>query len=331
MKRHKPFLRKPLLMAGAAALSYAGVKALLDLRPGADADFFNWTGPTAKGVDVGSAKIDLPIMYYRDDCFMGVFTAAYEPVRGLLPSRELYPVMASVGRAADTARAMMVVIAFNYMETSVGPYGEIGIVIPCTYGRQAPPLLPLALEARYPGWGGFVLHLPVTSRVAHDGGRKIWGYTKFVADMDFQKRPAFQRVRLAEGDAHILTLTVQQSGLTLKDNRPLITYSVLNGQLLKTTIPSRSVYQMGLTPGSGQLELGNHEIADELRSLDISTTPIATKNYLTRSGILPAGQPLGPADRPHLGRVTQDRDFGRLTVNYDDAGETIDLYARLRS
>ena len=98
MKRHTSFLRKPLLMAGAAVLGYAGVKALLDLGPGADADFFHWTGPTAKGVDVGSAKIDLPIMYYRDDCFMGVFTAAYEPVRGLLPSRELYPVMASVGR-----------------------------------------------------------------------------------------------------------------------------------------------------------------------------------------------------------------------------------------
>ena len=127
---------------------------------------------------------------------------------------------------------------------------------PCTYGRQAPPWLPLALEAKYPGWGGFVLHLPVTSRVAHDAGRGIWGYTKFVSDMDFFKRPAYQRVRLAEGDSHILTLTVQQSGLTLKDNRPLITYSVLDGQLLKTVVPSRSVYQLGLTPDFGQIGTG---------------------------------------------------------------------------
>jgi len=123
MKRKRSFLRTPLLIGGAAVLGYAGVRALLDLRPGADVDFFRWTGPTAKGIDVGSVKVDLPILYYRDDSFMGVFTAAREPVRALLPSRQLYPVLASA------ERAMLVVIAFNYFETSVGPYGEIGIVI----------------------------------------------------------------------------------------------------------------------------------------------------------------------------------------------------------
>jgi hypothetical protein len=106
---------------------------------------------------------------------------------------------------------------------------------------------------------------------------------------------------------------------------------VLNGQLIKTVVPSRSVYQLGLTPGAGKLELGDHEIADELRRLDISAMSIATKNYLTRYGILPAGEALGAADRPHTGHITQDRQLGRLTVNYDDAGETIDLYARWRS
>lgn len=321
-RKDRSFSLSPLFLAGVAALGYAGVRALLGLRPGADTDFFQWTGPTAKGVDVGSARVDLPVMYYRDDSFMGFFSAAYEPVRALLPSRELFPVTLPNGRAT------LAVIAFNYMETSIGPYGEVGIAIPCTHQRQAPPLLPLILEGQYPGWGGFVLHLPVTSLVARDGGRVIYGYTKFVADMDFQKRPAYQSVRLAEGDAHILTLTVRQRGLPLKDNRPLITYSVRNGELIKTSVPSRAVYQLGLVPGSGRLELGDHPIADELRSLDISTTAIVTKNYLTRSGILPAGEPVGLADRPHPGHTGQEREYGRLTVRYDDAGETIDLYAR---
>lgn len=54
-------------------------------------------------------------------------------------------------------------------------------------------------------------------------------------------------------------------------------------------------------------------------------------NYLTRYGILPAGESIGPADRPHPGHAGEDREFDRLTVNYDDAGETIDLYAGLRT
>lgn len=316
------FSLRPLFLAGVAALGYAGVRALLGLLPGADTDFFHWTGPTRKGVNVGSAQVDLPIMYYRDDSFMGIFSAAYEPVQALLPSQELYPVTLPGGRAT------LAIFAFNYMETSIGPYGEVGIAIPCTYGSQAPPLLPLILEGRYPDWGGFVLHLPVTSRIARDGGRVIYGYAKFVADMDFQKRPDYQRVRLAEGDAHILSLTVRQQGLSLKDNRPLITYSVRDGELIKTTVPSRAVYQLGLAPGSGTLELGNHEIADQLRSLDISTTAVITKNYLTRYGILPEGQRVGRADRPHPGHIGEDREYGRLTLNYDDVGEALDLYAR---
>lgn len=320
--RRKRSLPGPLVFAGAAALGYVGIKALLGLTPGADEDFFDWKGPTEKGLDIGSARVDLPVMYYRDDSFMGIFGAAYEPVRTLLPSHDLYPVTLPDGRAT------IGIFAFNYLETGIGPYGEIGIAIPCTHGHQAPALLPLLLESRYPGWGGFVLHLPVTSIVARDGGRIGFGYTKFVADMAFQKRPAYQSVRMSEGGDHILTLTVRQSGLTLKDNRPLITYSVLNGELLRTTIPSRAVYQLGLTPGSATLELGNHEIAQQLRSLDISATAAFAKNYLTRSGILPAGEPLGPADRPHVGYAGQDREYGQLTVDYDDMVEPIDIYAR---
>jgi hypothetical protein len=322
-KRGKRFNVTPLLVAGGAALGYASVRALLGLKPGADEGFFQWTGPIEKGVNVGSARVDLPVMYYRDDSFLGIFGAALEPVRALLPCDDLYPVTLPDGRAT------VAILAFNYFETSIGPYGEIGIAVPCTYGRAAPPLVPLGLEARYPGWGGFVAHLPVTSLVARDGGRVIFGYTKFVADMEFEKRPAYQQVRMFEAGAHILTLTVKQQGLPIKDNRPLITYSVRDGQLLKTTIPTRAVYQLGLTPGSGTLELGDHPVAGQLRDLDISTTAAMTKNYLSRCSILPAGEPLGPADRPHVGYLGQEREYGRLTVRYDDAAEAIDLYARL--
>jgi hypothetical protein len=297
----------------------------LGLKRGADEGFFQWTGPVTKGTDAGSTQVDLPAMYYRDDSFMAVFGADCEAVRALLPSSELYPVTLPGGRA------MVAVMAFNYLETSLGPYGEVGIGLLCTYGRQSPPLLPLLLESRYPGWGGFVLHLPVTSLLARDGGRAGFGYAKFMADMDFEKHPAHQRVRLAEGDTHILTLTVQQRGLLIKDNRPLITYSVRHGELLKTTVPTRAVYQLGLAPGSGTLELGDHPVADQLRELKISTTALVTKNFLSRSGILPAGESLGPAEHTHAWYPGTDRDYGRLTINYDEAGEAIDLHPRLPS
>lgn len=311
----------PLLLAGGVALGYAGLKALLGLRPKAEEGFFDWQGPSETGVDVGSALINIPAKYYRDDCFIGFFSADAEAVRKVLPSAELHPALWPGGRAA------VAIVAFNYLDTGLVRYGEIGVCPICTFGHQAPPLLPLLLEDRYPGFGAFVLHLPVTSLVARDGGRVVWGYAKFVADMEFERRPAYQRVRLAEGGAHILTLTVRQRGLPLKDNRPMVTYSVDGDQVLRTVIPSRAIYQMGFLPGSGSLELGDHPVADQLRELDLGTAAILTKNYLTRSTILPRGQPVGPADRPHTGYRGKQRELGRLTLTYDDGAGPIDLYA----
>ncbi len=301
-------------------LGYAGARAVLGITPGADDDFFDWKGPTEEDVDVGSARVNLPVKYYRDDSFAGFFDAALEPVRLLLPSPDLHPVTLPGGRA------VVVIFAFNYIETDVGPYGEIAVAIPCIHGQEPLPVVPLALEARYPGFGAFVAHLPVTSRIARDYGRVVYGYPKFVADMAFEKQPAYQRVRLSEDGRHILTLTVRQQGIPLRDNRPLVTYTVRDGQLVKTTVPSRAMYQLGLLPGSGTLELGDHPVADELRHLDIDTRSQLSKNYLARYGILPGGEAIGPA-REYVGHIGVDREYGHLTANY--GGKVVDVYARM--
>ncbi len=312
-----------LYWAGAAAIGYAtirGLRALLGLRPQALHDFLRWRGPTARGIDVGSARVDLPIYYYRDDSFLGIFTADREAVRALLPSDQLYPILTPNGRA------LVGIAAFNYLHTSIGPYGEVGIVLLCTYGRPAPPWLPLLLESRFPGWGAFVLHLPVTTRVARDAGRVIYGYAKFIADMEFEKTPVLQRVRLSEGGRHILTLTVRQQGLVIHDNRPLITFSVRNGELIRTRIPVYGIYHLGLRPGLGTLVLGDHPIAQQLRELRISSSAVVTKNYLTRYAILPAGEAIGRVERSHPLYSGEDRPMGRLTVRYGEEAPPLDLH-----
>ena len=113
-------------------------------------------------------------------------------------------------------------------------------------------------------------------------------------------------------------------------NRPTIDWEAREGELIKTTVPTRAVYQVGLLPGCGTLELGDHPVAQQLRELEIAPKAFITKNYLSRSGILPAGESLGQADRPHIGHPGEEREFGRLTISYD-AGETVDLYAGHRS
>lgn len=295
---------------GAAALNKARRK-LLRLDEPLDG-FFDYTGPARQGVDVGSARIDLPIRYYRDDCFMGVFTAAPEPVEALLPSDRLHPVTTTSGRA------LVAVVAWNYLETTVGPYGEVGVAVLCTLDRKLPPLAGALLESASPAFGAFVAHLPVTTRIARDSGRTVWGYPKFVADMEFERLPAYQRVRLSEGGRHILSLRVRQSGLTVRDNRPLTTFTARGDELIVTRVPSRATYQLGSGARYGDLELGDHPVAEQLRGLDLSGSPLLTRNFLLRSGILPEGTVIGSA-RPYDGYRGEDRESGVLLVRYDDA------------
>lgn len=276
--------------------------------------FLAWDGPTEGGVDIGVTSIDLPIRYWRTDCFMGVFTADQDAVRALLPSDRLRPVRLPRGRAA------VAVVGYNYLETSVGPYGEIGISPLCTIDRDAPPVLGLASGYLH-GFGGFVAHLPVTSIIACEAGRRIWGYPKFVADMAFESFPERQSVTLRESGEEILQLEVRRSGRVALERAPLTTFTVKDDRLIRTTVPTRAYVATGLR--GGELALGTHSVARGLADLDLGTTPLVTRTYLTHTAILPAGEDLGPSDRPYSGYLGADREFGEHTVRYDNDTERL--------
>lgn len=275
-------------------------------------DGFFADGAPAERLEVGAGAFDLPIRYFRTDCFLAVFSADLDAVRARIPSQRLRPVRLRSNRAA------IGIVAYNYIETGIGPYGEIGIAALCTSGGFAPPLLPALLETRNPRFGAFVLHLPVTSRIARDAGRFVWGYPKFVADMDFDLRPESRRVELSEGGSEILSLQVRHRGPVVTDRNPLVTFSVEGGDLLRTEVASRATYHVGIGRSAGRLRLGSHPIADELRDMNISLEPFATKSFLSHAAILPRGKVLARADRAYDGYEGSDDEFGRHTVAYDD-------------
>lgn len=268
--------------------------------------FFDGTRP-GRSVTFGATSFELPVLYFRDDSFAAVFTADYERVRQAMPSDRLYPVTAPRGRA------LIVVAAFDYLETSVGPYGEVAITVPAVHGRKPPPLVPMAFDSAWSGFGHVVLHLPVTRRESRDGGRGQWGYTKFVADMEFENTPELHACRLSEGADHILTLRVTKRGLPYPDRRPLVTYSVKDGDLLRTTIPQTAIVRTALGAGGSSLELGEaHPVARAIRDLGIELRPLMTRYFLDRMTILPEGVVAEQGVRPLEGHRGVERDEGEL-------------------
>ena len=249
------------------------------------AHFFSNTRP-GKEIIFNGKVAELPILYYRDDFFALYFTANFKKVSEILPSTNLYPVMTPNGKA------IVGVGALNYIETTIGSYGEVAIVIPVVYGKKTSPftgIIPACLESWYPGFGLLVMHLPVTSILARDGGRQGWGYTKFIADMHFIINSDYVECQMHEEDRHILDLRVLKKGLLMKETRPIITYSVLDNNLIQTIIPHKGIKRVAIQTKGSFLKWGNHPIAESVKSLDLSRKPFMSVYFPERSVILPLG------------------------------------------
>lgn len=135
--------------------------------------------------------VELPILYYDTTAVQAFFLAERGRVEQLLAGTGLEPALTVGGRA------LVGIACFEYRDTSVGVYNEVGVALAvCRQGTQ----LPLG------GWRDMLAHmsdpesrqvafhivdLPVTTAEANAAGREIWGYPKFVTRIPF---------RLQDGD-----------------------------------------------------------------------------------------------------------------------------------
>jgi hypothetical protein len=73
----------------------------------------------------------------------------------------------------------------------------------------------------------------------------------------------------------VLTFGAERGGRTTLPDMPMQTYSYIDGRLHATAFTSGAT-EVGFALGGATLELGEHEIADELRRLGLPRTPLMT-------------------------------------------------------
>ena len=120
---------------------------------------------------------------------------------------------------------------------------------------------------------------------------------------------------MSEKGEHILRLRVVRRGFYKTDKKPIVTFSVRDGQLIKTVIPQKGAFRQSLKPTRSFLELGTHPVSESIRTLGISEKPMISKYYVERSGILPAGEVIETDVQPLEGYYGEDLE-GEHTVSY---------------
>jgi hypothetical protein len=231
-----------------------------------DAPFFK--GTFRKTRDMAGQQIELPILYYDVRCINSIFTAKTSRLRKLLPHPnfrliEIWP-----------GTGMLGITAFEYHDTSIGPYNEIAITIPIRFPpRFVFPGIAAISMMRTNVFHVYVHHLPVTTEIALKAGVHFWNYPKFLAEITIEDHGENTEVILKEKGELILKIFAKK--LVAKHSAPLQihTYSVREGAVMHA-LADGSVAQLGtaMMGNVARLELGDHRISKELVDLGISET-----------------------------------------------------------
>lgn len=245
-------------------------------RTAHDEPFFQVPRTTFK---TSEGNVELPILYFDTSALYAFFLPEKKRVEALLAGSGLVPAL-TVGN-----RALAALACFEYRDTSVGAYNEVGLAVAvCREGEQLPlrgwkDLLSTLRDPESRHVAFHILDLPVTTAAANAAGREIWGYPKFVTDIPFhlKKREFACSVMMPGAHIPIMELAGTMGPSMPVDPLSLALLSFRDAALVRATVNARGATRLAMS-GSVRLSLhdSKHPMGQHLDALGLDgATPIA--------------------------------------------------------
>ncbi|HEY6098020.1 MAG TPA: acetoacetate decarboxylase family protein, partial [Anaeromyxobacter sp.] len=156
--------------------------------------------PTAE-TQTSLGPVKLPVLYSDGASLLAFFWVDAAKAARQLEGTGLEPARFPGGRALHG------LAFYDYRETAIGPYHEVGSALAVQPVGQAASMLDLFRPPAGRRLGFRILDLPVSTSIANAAGREIWGYPKFVTDLPQRYDPgAFSGAVMAPGGGEILRL-----------------------------------------------------------------------------------------------------------------------------
>jgi hypothetical protein len=216
---------------------------------------------SAQTFTIEEQTVVLPVQVRDASAAFATFVVPAGPVRRLLPPG-LAPAQPFPGRALCT------IVGVDYREGDLGQYHEVGV---CFLLKSPSSRVDLLAMARNQA-PAYIHRLPVTTSFSCEAGRQIWGFPKEVMDIDVDDTPGARVVTLRDGGAMVLRLSAPRGGKRHFAEVEVDSVGSWGGPVRFT--PSRMAGE-GVKAGfkAGELVLGEHPIAEELRSLGLPKKP----------------------------------------------------------
>jgi hypothetical protein len=223
------------------------------------ADPFFANIPT-RTLSTSAGPCELPILYTDASLLTLVYAVDPAAARGQVDTRAFEPWV--IG-----GRAWAMLCAFEYRETTIGPYAELGVGVLVKRLGTSPSVFGLLRDMRRVREAGlYVTNLPVTTDRARSAGVELWGYPKYTTRI-----PTFfgrDEVRVGlEGEVEV---TMKRGFHLTTRGLPLVTCSVTrDGRILRTVVETDSRVQWGGGGSVAMKILGDGPTAKTLRALAI--------------------------------------------------------------
>ena len=239
-------------------------------------------------INMQEMQFKMPIFYYDTTTITAIYTASTARVKELLPLPQMNPIELSPGKC------LVGFTAFEYRETDINPYNEFAIAFLVTFDKPQIPFLTSALQMYRRRMTAYVWHLPVTTEIARVGGVELYGYPKFIADIEFEKEADKITCHLAEDGNNILSLRGKVLPVARGKNSKIITYSNIGDIPLVTNVYFNQLeFAETRDKQAATLEIGSdHRICEDLRKIGLSQTPVMYQYSPLNQAILFGGRNL---------------------------------------
>jgi hypothetical protein len=208
-------------------------------------------------------ELHVPVFYPKIMLMTVSILTPLERIRSLLPSARFKPYRITPWHST------LSITAFQYRESDIGSYNEVSIAVPVTLDEETPLFtgvfrkLPKVLMS-------YTHHLPVTTEIAREVGVEFSGYPKFIADIKFSEEDSLLSCELKAEDQMVLKLNGRKLALEKVPRLRLNPLNYRRGYILRSEFVI-SEREMGTSKSRKdvKLELGEHQIAEELRALNL--------------------------------------------------------------
>jgi len=206
--------------------------------------------------------VALPVVVRDASSANATYVVPSAAARRLLPTG-LVPAEIAPGRT------LFSLAAIDYRDNDLGDYNEVSLAFFVAEDGAGKAGRIANVAAFFQGTLPTYIHrLPVDQSFTCAAGRGIWGFPKTIEQIEIDAGGDRCRCTLRCDGRMVLTLSVARGGRMKLPDRTMRTYTRIDGATHVTDFIS-GAYDVGVHLGGAELTLGNHPIADELRTLGL--------------------------------------------------------------